>query len=175
MTEEKRIAQKENDELDKKDTGLVITAIVALIIIIGFWLFTYFKLKDLGQTDRGTFGDMFGSVNALFSGLAFAGIILTILLQRKELGLQRQELKDTRQELKRSADAQENSEAALKRQAENLKISAKLTALNTLVIYYADLEKSEISTMTLGHSEARSKRTDYLRQIELILQRKDES
>jgi hypothetical protein len=44
---------------------------------------------------------MFGSVNALFSGLALAGIILTILLQRKELKLQREELKDTRAEFEK--------------------------------------------------------------------------
>ena len=35
--------------------------------------------------DRGLFGDMFGAMNALFGGLAFAGIIYTILLQRVEL------------------------------------------------------------------------------------------
>lgn len=51
-------------------------------------------------SDRGTFGDMFGSVNALFSGLAFAGIIFTIYLQSKELSLQREELVLTRGELK---------------------------------------------------------------------------
>ncbi len=34
---------------------------------------------------RGQFGDQFGAVNALFSGLAFAGIIFTILLQRSDL------------------------------------------------------------------------------------------
>lgn len=43
---------------------------------------------------------MFGSVNALFSGLALAGIIFTILLQRKELGYQRNELRLTREEFK---------------------------------------------------------------------------
>jgi hypothetical protein len=48
--------------------------------------------------DRGTFGDMFGAINALFSGLAFAGIIVTILLQRQELELQRKELTETRKE-----------------------------------------------------------------------------
>ncbi len=43
---------------------------------------------------------MFGSVNAIFSGLALAGIIFTILLQRKELILQRNELRETRKEFK---------------------------------------------------------------------------
>lgn len=48
---------------------------------------------------RGQFGDMFGAVNALFSGLAFGGIIITILLQKKELRLQRKELKLQRTEM----------------------------------------------------------------------------
>lgn len=41
---------------------------------------------------RGLFGDKFGSINALFSGLAFAGIILTLLLQRRELSESRREV-----------------------------------------------------------------------------------
>jgi len=49
--------------------------------------------------DRGTIGDMFGVVNALFSGLAFIGIIYTILLQSRELQLQRRELSLTRAEI----------------------------------------------------------------------------
>ena len=52
------------------------------------------------ENARGTFGDSFGVVNALFSGLAFAGVICAILLQKKELELQRKELEDTRAEIK---------------------------------------------------------------------------
>ncbi len=50
--------------------------------------------------DRGTFGDMFGAVNALFSGLAFAGLLIAIYLQRKELELQRRDFLDSIDELK---------------------------------------------------------------------------
>lgn len=57
---------------------------------------------------------MFGAVNALFSGLAFAGIIYTIFLQKEELALQREELKANREELARSARAQEASEKVLR-------------------------------------------------------------
>ena len=46
----------------------------------------------------GNFGDKFGAVNALFSGLALFGIIVSILIQQKELNLQRNELKETRRE-----------------------------------------------------------------------------
>ena len=43
----------------------------------------------IDESKRGAFGDSFGVVNALFSGLAFAGVIFAILLQKKELELQR--------------------------------------------------------------------------------------
>lgn len=83
---------------EDSDKGFIVTSVIVTIVIIGLWILTYCLLKDLKETDRGTFGDMFGSVNALFSGLALAGIILTILLQRKELKLQREELRETRTE-----------------------------------------------------------------------------
>ena len=72
--------------------------IVLLLIVTGVWGLSWYFLKD--TDDRGTFGDMFGAVNALFSGLAFAGVIYAIFLQRNELSLQRTELELTRGELK---------------------------------------------------------------------------
>lgn len=97
---------KEKEQNKDTDKTLLWISIAAVIVILGVWLFTYFTLINVktvsGEvvdfSERGTFGDMFGGVNALYSGLAFAGIIITILLQRKELGLQRDELKETRKE-----------------------------------------------------------------------------
>jgi len=60
-----------------------------------------------GEEGRGTIGDMFGVANALFSGLAFAGLIVTILMQRKELKLQRKEIGHNRVEFEKSAAAQQ--------------------------------------------------------------------
>lgn len=68
------------------------------------------------------YGDSFGAVNALFSGLAFAGVIVTILLQTQELGLQRNELKA-------SVDAQKESATALREQGELLRNSNDATIL----------------------------------------------
>ena len=48
---------------------------------------------------------MFGGINALFTGLALAGAIYTILLQRHELELQREELRLTREQLHASAES----------------------------------------------------------------------
>jgi|GEM_PF-1624750 len=53
---------------------------------------------DLAQAAQA--GDMFGGLTALFSGLAFAGLITTLFMQRQELKLQRQELELSRGEFK---------------------------------------------------------------------------
>jgi hypothetical protein len=48
---------------------------------------TPFFVRQLYPEDvatRGQFGDIFGSVNALFSGLALAGVIVALLLQRED-------------------------------------------------------------------------------------------
>lgn len=72
--------------------------IVASVIIILAWITNLVILRNWEETDRGTFGDMFGVVNSLFAGLGLAGIIFTILLQnqalleaRKQFLIQKQE------------------------------------------------------------------------------------
>ncbi len=53
----------------------------------------YFVSRYAGDaTKQGQFGDMFGAVNALFTALAFAGLIYTVLLQRDQLTLQQKEI-----------------------------------------------------------------------------------
>lgn len=90
---------KDQNEKDNSITLIVIVISVITVIVMS-WIYTYSTLKPLEETTRGTFGDMFGGLNALFSGFAFGGIILTIFLQSRELSLQRDELRDTREEFK---------------------------------------------------------------------------
>src|ERR1039458_9822328 len=54
------------------------------------WFFVVCYFHD--DAKQGQFGDMFGAVNALFTALAFAGLIYTVLLQRDQLALQQQEI-----------------------------------------------------------------------------------
>ena len=74
--------------------------IVPLVVSL-WWAVTWVltssceKLPEKGQT-----GDMFGGVNALFSGLAFGILIFTMHLQRKELELQRVESAQSREEFR---------------------------------------------------------------------------
>lgn len=74
------------------------------------------------ENERGTFGDQFGAVNALFSGLAFAGLIYTIILQRHDLKLQRRDLRLQREELVLTRKEMEDQTAEFEKQNETLKI-----------------------------------------------------
>src|SRR5687768_2418352 len=69
-----------------------------LLVWLIYWILAKFFFKDLGES--GTFGDTFGAINALFTGFAFAGLIITIIMQRDQLELQRKELKLQRKELR---------------------------------------------------------------------------
>lgn len=120
---------------------LIALAVIAIQVLGGVLIYRSFST----WSDRGTFGDMFGAVNALFSGLAFAGVIYAIFLQRQELALQRDELAATRVELGRSAEAQEKSEVALGDQARILRQSAEAqqrsgtySAMSVLISFYND-------------------------------------
>ena len=94
-------------------------------------------------------------------------------MQRKELALQRQELKETRMELERSADAQEKSEKQQRRQSENLKITAKLNALSTLVSYYSDLETKTKNINASKYKSSQREQEIYIQKIKEILNKKE--
>ncbi len=121
---------------------------VTILFLLGIFIsYPYLLLKLYPKlVDRGTFGDSFGGLNAMISGLAFAGIIYTIILQQnqlkmqsEELALQRNELELTRKELNRSASAQEKSEKALAKQAANMELSSKISVYTAMLNSYADL------------------------------------
>ena len=162
----------EEKQLDQDKLGGLHKLLIAVFVIwtasIFIIPFCYPELKD-----RALFGDSFGVINSLFSGLAFAGIIFTIILQRKELSLQRQELKETRMELSRSATAQEKSEKQQKRQSENLKITAKLNALSTLVGYYSKVETETRNTGGDKYKFSISEQKIYINRIKEILNKKE--
>ena len=67
--------------------------------------------------ERGQFGDSFGVVNALFSGLAFAGVICAIIFQQKELALQRKELALQREELANTRGEMKEQKRAIQKES----------------------------------------------------------
>jgi hypothetical protein len=103
-------------------------ALIGLTLILAIWGGSCALLLRLypDPADHGTFGDMFGAVNALFSGWAFLGVIIAIILQRQELELQRDELRESRM-------AQQASVAAQREQLDVALFQAQIEALNHII------------------------------------------
>lgn len=103
--------------------GVVLLWVVAAIVI----------LTIPGQLDKGTFGDAFGALNTLFSGLAFAILIATIRLQKTELQLQREEMELQRYEMRQSRSELEGQKQQLAKQNELSVMAARLSVLPLLI------------------------------------------
>jgi hypothetical protein len=90
----------------KKHIASFLWIFSSMLLFLGVFASWYFypqwNLSGLPiPANSGEYGDMFGAINALFTGLAFAGLLVTILLQSQELRLQRGELKAQRHEFEK--------------------------------------------------------------------------
>lgn len=90
----------------KKKNYHVCLGIVLFVVVVALFIAGWYYVDGISSYEevRGQFGDKFGAVNALFSGLAFAGLIYTIILQHDELGCQREELANNRAEMKQQTE-----------------------------------------------------------------------
>ncbi len=116
----------------------IIVCIIILIITWGYFkCLTHFDIITLKLNEKhGLFGDMFGGLNALFSGLAFAGVIITIIMQMKELEL-------TREELRKSSKAQDESQKALNNQLNHMQATSKIELANSAIKIYSDKNEDD--------------------------------
>jgi Putative phage abortive infection protein len=89
--------------------GAVLATVLLLWLVLGYFAST--------REHPAEFGDMFGAASALFSGLAFAGLVYTIALQRSELKSQREDLAETRRELHAQTTHFEEQNRTLRQQA----------------------------------------------------------
>lgn len=69
---------------------------LALVGVVALWVINLCYGLSITGPDRGLFGDMFGAVNALFSGLAFAGVMYAIVMQRHEILIAKREIAYTK-------------------------------------------------------------------------------
>jgi hypothetical protein len=74
----------------RKKIGFIAIAAFVFVTSICFW----------GWSNRGPEDNVFEIINVLFSGFAFAILMITVLMQKEELELQRNELRETRAEFK---------------------------------------------------------------------------
>jgi len=154
---------------NKLDFGLL-TRVIILVLLI--WvLATLLIIFGIDNwSERAAFGDSFGAINALFSGLAFAGLIYTIVLQKKDLELQRNEIMLNRIELKKTTKAQQNSEKVLIEQVEQMKVASKLNALKTLIDYY-NLQVANPNNSPEIILKAKEKRKTTIKEIDALIDR----
>jgi hypothetical protein len=118
-------------------------------LVLTFYLMEFNNGFSSENSDWGTFGDFVGgTLNPILSFLSLTALLLTIVLQSKEL-------ESTRKELERSASAQEKTEAVLSKQSETQsKQQFENTFFSLLDQHNKALEK--ISTPTGIYNEGRS-------------------
>lgn len=110
------------------------------------------KFQKVGD-QYGTYGDSYGSLNTLFSGLAFAILIISLFMQRQELQAQRQELEAQRNEIKESnaiADKQRQiteQQATLNAQQIH---DAKVQNFYNLLFRFLDEKRRKIEELELS-------------------------
>lgn len=133
----------------KKNIVWVMLGGVVLLFLLNLSLVLF--IKD--STWRGTFGDQFGAVNALFSGLAFTGLIYTIILQRRDLELQRNDLKLQREELALTRQEMEEQTAEFEKQNETLRIQRfENTFFNMLSQFQEVVNNLSVSARVKGEN-----------------------
>ncbi|MDX8255243.1 hypothetical protein [Acinetobacter pittii] len=139
-----RLKMVNNSEKDKKqenrDFREFLGVWLALIIIFVFWYYfpdflQWINEKFTNQIDItnikseglekigdkfGSFGDSYGSLNTLFSGWAFALLLISLFMQRKELQEQRKELSAQREEISKANEIAESQRTITEQQADLL-------------------------------------------------------
>jgi uncharacterized membrane protein len=165
----KLVVETEKKDLSNKKfrAGLFVQLMLLVVIIWGLSAYLIILFLD-NWSDRGTFGDLFGAVNALFSALAFAALIYTIVLQRDEIKQNREEIRRNRKELAKGAKLQQKAQQVLMEQVEQTHLSAKVNAMRTLVDYYNNQINSPKSTEETIE-RAKQKRKRIITQIDELI------
>lgn len=152
-----------NDQLDNRQrkfsTTKIVLAFASVLIVWATVNFAvWFQIPD--WTQRSQFGDMFGAVNSLFSGLLLAGVIFTIYLQRHEISLQGKELELNRNELKLQREELGRSSGAQLRQLQIELMRMSMTDPDLAVVWagtsefdHADFKRLAFVNLILSHWE----------------------
>jgi len=80
-------------------------ATLVLVAMVGYAVILLLLFKNMSMSERGQFGDMFGPLTALFSGLAFAGVVITLIMQRRTLEAQWEDITNSAQAVQESKES----------------------------------------------------------------------
>jgi hypothetical protein len=159
------------DEREEDRTGVLFRFFGAAIVVIGgLMVFYHWGLNVwLGDSAdaRSAFGDQYGALNVLITGVAFFGLMLSVAIQSKDLRSQTRalelqqealkqqivEFKEQREEMRRTADAQI--------QAANAQVEA-----NRIAIFELEFERRKMrieSAIALAEASEASQRNRLLK------------
>ena len=116
-----------SDRKDGSTRNWVVLSLALVASISGLYIFILLNYFCTWQ-ERGVFGDAWGGLNSLFSGLGLFGVAVALALQKRELAGQERELAAAREEQMRTSEI-------LKKQVEALALNA--AAQTTLLALYA--------------------------------------
>lgn len=148
-----------------RNAGIAVGAIWLVCFAVATWR-ALASPSESGMATFGQFGDTFGSINALFTGLALVGLGYTVLQQQKQL--QQQE-----------SDSQENHRA-LEREKREQFLTARLNAWTALLhaqevkaqmLPADDFAGSLRSAVTRELSQLRSRLTILLYEVKIGFER----
>ena len=129
-----------NDNTNYWPLIILSVGVVGLFALSWWWLTVTINNPE----KQAQFGDQFGAVNALFSGLAFAGLIFTIILQKKELSLQREELTETRAELRGQKEQMEEQNKTL-----------QIQRFESTFFHMLELHQQNVCEISVGNDHGR--------------------
>lgn len=131
-----------DDESKTKKTNTLYPIVIAILISLGvffggifishWYANNHFIVKSNTKANKGEntdhenapalFGDSAGAVNALISAFAFAGVIVSMYLQRKDLELQREALVVQQKELTQNTQALRSQQKEFETQNKTMKL-----------------------------------------------------
>ena len=141
-----------------KITFRIIVGAICIAAIWAIYGLVMFLLPFDPQT-KGVWGDSFGALSSLFSGLAFMGLLITVFLQM--------------QEISRLAAEQRESATLLDQQVKTLKLTAKLNYLNDAIAFQRQLLKDYPDNGSWGsglwYTQAKGRLEDLMTQREQLI------
>ena len=147
------------------DRWIITGFIAALLLAWGLFAFlplialrsAYFTLKTEKDVERvrstlgqlGTYGDMFGALNSLFSGAALIGVVYAVILQRRELHHQQEEIE-------RNERNRVEAEKAREIEAKKMAVSEHTTAMLNAACFLAQTYATKLASFppeVLSHAD----------------------
>ena len=146
----------------KSNKGFIIITLSIIVIFalyLAFLIYVTWPISEWSINKAGVLGDSFNVLTSLFSGLAFAGLIWTINLQRNDLKIQQEQLSLQLKEMRDSKKEMENQtriqRAQFHAEISNIRIAAKLATVEALKL------EAEYADNTVG----RSRNIDTIKEI----------